>query len=197
MFSSRETLGSSASGSSSWEPDETLWPLGSAGATGGVRPAQTSAPVSQTVMKTFENRNMVNPCFQDDAAMARTEDLAETFHKNYEVHHCGNSLNHAANFRVVVAIRNRQVLRGAAAGRHPEDTRLAEDIEVDGRGSRPRAERPGLGALIDFDLIERRKDHRPALSWTPAGERRGGLPARRRGGATTPGPARRRPPPAG
>ena len=107
-------------------------------------------------MKTFENRNMVNPCFQDDAAMARTEDLAETFHKNYEVHHCGNSLNHAANFRVIMAIRNCEFFEALP----PAGTQkygLAEDIEVDGRGSRPRAERPGLGALIDFDLIERRK----------------------------------------
>ena len=88
--------------------------------------------------------------------MARTEDLAETFHTNYEVHHCGNSLNHAANFRVIMAIRNCEFFEALP----PAGTQkygLAEDIEVDGRGSRPRAERPGLGALIDFDLIERRK----------------------------------------
>ena len=40
--------------------------------------------------------------------MARMEDLAETFHKNYEVHHGGNSLNHAANFRVIMAIRSHE-----------------------------------------------------------------------------------------
>jgi hypothetical protein len=88
--------------------------------------------------------------------MARMEDLAESFHKNYEVHHGGNSLNHAVNFRVIMAIRNCEffeVLLPAGAQKYG----LAENIEVDGRGSRPRAERPELGALIDFELIERRQ----------------------------------------
>jgi L-alanine-DL-glutamate epimerase-like enolase superfamily enzyme len=34
---------------------------------------------------------------------------------------------------------------------------LAEDIEVDGQGRVHAIDEPGLGARIDFDLIERRK----------------------------------------
>ena len=70
--------------------------------------------------------------------------LAETFHKNYEVHHGGNSLNHAANFRVIMAIRNCEffeVLPPAGAQKYG----LAEDIEVDGRGSSARRAAPDSG----------------------------------------------------
>ena len=75
---------------------------------------------------------------------------------NYEVHHGGNSRNNVANFRVIMAIRNCEffeVLLPAAAQKYG----LAEDIEVDAGGLVHALNRPGLGAAIDFALIERQK----------------------------------------
>ena len=50
----------------------------------------------------------------------KTAHLAEGFHMNYEMHHGGNSLNNVANLHVIMAIRNCEYLRGAAARRRPE-----------------------------------------------------------------------------
>jgi L-alanine-DL-glutamate epimerase-like enolase superfamily enzyme len=75
---------------------------------------------------------------------------------NYEVHHGGNSLNNLANLHVIMAIRNCEffeVLLPAGAQKYG----LAEDIEVDGQGVVHAPTGPGLGARIDFDLIERHK----------------------------------------
>ena len=55
-----------------------------------------------------------------------------------------------------MAIRNCEffeVLLPAAAQKYG----LREDIEVDGRGLVHAPSRPGLGAAIDFELIERQK----------------------------------------
>jgi L-alanine-DL-glutamate epimerase-like enolase superfamily enzyme len=75
---------------------------------------------------------------------------------NYEVHHGGNSLNNVANLHVIMAIRNCEffeVLLPAGAQKYG----LAHDIEVDPVGLVHAFERPGLGAAIDFALIERKK----------------------------------------
>jgi L-alanine-DL-glutamate epimerase-like enolase superfamily enzyme len=57
---------------------------------------------------------------------------------------------------IIMAIRNcefLEVLLPAGAQKYG----LAEDIEVDGQGLVHAPAGPGLGAQIDFDLIERRR----------------------------------------
>ena len=75
---------------------------------------------------------------------------------NLEVHHGGNSLNNVANMHVIMAIKNCEffeVLLPSGAQKYG----LLEDIEVDGDGLVHAFEEPGLGAKIDFDLIEHNK----------------------------------------
>ncbi len=89
-------------------------------------------------------------------ALVKTAHLAEAFHMNFEVHHGGNSLNNVANLHVIMAIRNCEffeVLLPAGAQKYG----LVEDIEVDRSGLVHAMNRPGLGAEIDFGLIERKK----------------------------------------
>lgn len=88
--------------------------------------------------------------------LIKTAHLAEAFRMNYEVHHGGNSLNNVANLHVIMAIRNTEffeVLLPDAMQKYG----LAEDIVVDRDGYVHAPTAPGLGASIDFDLIERRK----------------------------------------
>ena len=88
--------------------------------------------------------------------LLKTAHLAEAFHMNFEIHHGGNSLNNVANIHVIMAIRNCEyfeVLLPAGAQKYG----LAPDIEVDAQGLVHAFNEPGLGAAIDFDLIERRK----------------------------------------
>jgi len=75
---------------------------------------------------------------------------------NYEVHHGGNSLNNVANLHVIMAIKNCEffeVLLPDGAQKYG----LAEEIEIDSEGNVHAFMDPGLGAKIDFDLIERMK----------------------------------------
>ena len=84
----------------------------------------------------------------------KTAHLAEAFRMNYEVHHGGNSLNNVANLHLIMAIQNCEyfeVLLPDAVQKHG----LAEEIVVDGEGLVHAFDGPGLGAEIDFDLIER------------------------------------------
>ena len=86
----------------------------------------------------------------------KTAHLAEAFRMNYEVHHGGNSLNNVANLHLIMAIPNCEyfeVLLPDAVQKHG----LVEEIVVDGDGLVHAFDRPGLGAEIDFDLIERNK----------------------------------------
>ncbi|MDA1297068.1 MAG: mandelate racemase [Chloroflexi bacterium] len=88
----------------------------------------------------------------------KTAHLAEAFHMNYEVHHGGNSLNNVANLHVIMAIKNTEyfeVILPDAAQKYG----LVEDITPDANGIVHIApfDRPGLGAEIDFGLIERKK----------------------------------------
>src|SRR5882757_8773108 len=88
--------------------------------------------------------------------LLKTAHLAEAFRMNYEVHHGGNSLNNVANLHVISAIRNTEffeVLLPDAAQKYG----LAEDITVDRTGLVHAPTEPGLGARIDFELIERKK----------------------------------------
>jgi L-alanine-DL-glutamate epimerase-like enolase superfamily enzyme len=89
-------------------------------------------------------------------ALVKAAHLAEAFHMNYEVHHGGNSLNNVANLHVIMAIRNCEffeVLLPAGAQKYG----LVRDIEVDRQGLVHAFDEPGLGADIDFALIERKK----------------------------------------
>src|SRR5438093_835403 len=89
-------------------------------------------------------------------ALVKAAHLAEAFHMNYEVHHGGNSLNNVANLHVIMAIRNCEffeVLLPAGAQKYG----LAQDIEVDPRGLVHAFDGAGVGAAIDFPLIERKK----------------------------------------
>src|SRR5207244_8041657 len=89
-------------------------------------------------------------------ALVKAAHLAEAFHMNFEIHHGGNSLNNVANLHVTMAIENCQffeVLLPAGAQKYG----LAEDIEIDKQGLVHAFEGPGLGAVIDFGLIERKK----------------------------------------
>ena len=89
-------------------------------------------------------------------ALVKTAHLAEAFGMNFEVHHGGNSLNNWANLNVILAIRNCQffeVLLPAKAQKYG----LIDDIEPDHEGFVHAPVEPGLGAKIDFDLIERNK----------------------------------------
>ncbi|MFH1605254.1 MAG: enolase C-terminal domain-like protein [Pseudomonadota bacterium] len=87
--------------------------------------------------------------------MVKTAHLAEAFHLNYEIHHGGNSLNNVANLHVMMAIQNSQffeVFLPDAAQKYG----LVQDIEVDRNGYAHAPTGPGLGAAIDFELIERK-----------------------------------------
>ncbi len=89
-------------------------------------------------------------------SLVKTAHLAEAFHMNFEVHHGGNSLNNVANLHVIMAIKNCEyfeVLLPAGAQKYG----LVDDIEVDGKGLVHAMNGPGLGAKIDFELIERQK----------------------------------------
>src|SRR5207245_10384928 len=86
--------------------------------------------------------------------LIKTAHLAEAFRMNFEVHHGGNSLNNVANLHVIMAIRNTEffeVLLPDAMQKYG----LAEDITVDRDGLVHAPTEPGLGAHIDFDLVER------------------------------------------
>ena len=82
--------------------------------------------------------------------------LAEAFHMNYEIHHGGNSLNNVANLHATMAIKNTEffeVILPAGAQKYG----LVEDIEPDENGMVHAIKAPGLGAQIDFGLVEYNK----------------------------------------
>ena len=88
--------------------------------------------------------------------LIKTAHLAEAFHLNYELHHGGNSLNNFANLHVIMAIQNTEffeVLLPAESQQYG----LVQDIEIDSEGMVRAPAGPGLGAMIDFGLIERKK----------------------------------------
>lgn len=88
--------------------------------------------------------------------LVKTAHLAEAFRMNYEVHHGGNSLNNVANLHVIASIRNTtffEVLLPDGAQKYG----LEQDIVVGRDGLVHVPNGPGLGAAIDFKLIERKK----------------------------------------
>lgn len=88
--------------------------------------------------------------------LVKAAHLAEAFRMNYEVHHGGNSLNNVANLHVIASIRNTEffeVLLPDGAQKYG----LEQDIVVGRDGLVHVPNGPGLGAAIDFKLIERKK----------------------------------------
>jgi len=88
--------------------------------------------------------------------LVKTAHLAEAFRMNYEVHHGGNSLNNLANLHVIASLRNTtyfEVLLPDAAQKYGMEL----DIMVGRDGMVQVPNGPGLGASIDFRLIERKK----------------------------------------
>ena len=88
--------------------------------------------------------------------LVKAAHLAEAFRMNYEVHHGGNSLNNVANLHVIASIRNTEffeVLLPDGAQKYG----LEQDIVVGRDGLVHVPNGPGLGAAIDFGLIERKK----------------------------------------
>jgi L-alanine-DL-glutamate epimerase-like enolase superfamily enzyme len=82
--------------------------------------------------------------------------LAEAFHLNFELHHGGNSLNNFANLHVIMALQNTEffeVLLPAQSQKYG----LVQDIEIDSDGFVHAPTGPGIGARIDFELVERKK----------------------------------------
>ncbi|MEQ8397535.1 enolase C-terminal domain-like protein [Thalassobaculum sp.] len=86
-------------------------------------------------------------------ALLKTAHLAEAFAMNYEIHHGGNSLNNWANLHVALSIPNTQffeVLLPAQAQKYA----IIDDLEPDAQGFIHAPSTPGLGAVIDFELIQ-------------------------------------------
>jgi L-alanine-DL-glutamate epimerase-like enolase superfamily enzyme len=90
------------------------------------------------------------------SALVKIAHLAEAFHMNLEVHHGGNSLNNVANLQVILAIPNTEYFEILL----PDSTQkygLVEDLTAGRDGTVRPPDGPGLGARIDFELIERKK----------------------------------------
>lgn len=84
----------------------------------------------------------------------KTARLAEAFHTTLELHHGGNSLCNYANLHVAAAIPNTggfEFLLPRLTQQHAVD----HDLWIDDEGYVSVPEAPGLGAEIDFSLIQR------------------------------------------
>ena len=85
--------------------------------------------------------------------------LAEAFGMNCEVHDSYNALNNVAGLHVMMAIDNCDWFEVLAFNRAGDyrlghmDYGLAEPFTVDSPRRRARPGRPGLGAGIDWDLV--------------------------------------------
>jgi len=88
--------------------------------------------------------------------LVKTAHLAEAFGMNFEVHVGGNPLNNLANLHVELAISNCEFheilmpVEGSGFG-------LIDEPKPDREGYLRAPSEPGLGAKIDFELIERNK----------------------------------------
>jgi L-alanine-DL-glutamate epimerase-like enolase superfamily enzyme len=79
--------------------------------------------------------------------------LAEAFRMNYEVHYGGNSLNDIANLHAIMAIRNCEFYEVFMPDGDLKFG-VVNDIEVDKEGFVHAYDGPGLGANLDYDLID-------------------------------------------
>ena len=90
-------------------------------------------------------------------AMLKTAHLAEAFGLNYEIHHSGNSLNNLGNLHLCMSLKNTtmfEVLLPHGAHKYG----MAREIEIDADGLLHAPTGPGLGAEIDFALVERQTE---------------------------------------
>jgi L-alanine-DL-glutamate epimerase-like enolase superfamily enzyme len=88
--------------------------------------------------------------------MVKTAHLAEAFDMNYEIHHGSNSANNIANLHVMMAIKNCEYYEYLLPEAIVNYGLVNEPIpDKDGLLHAPM--KPGLGADIDFDLIEHKK----------------------------------------
>lgn len=90
------------------------------------------------------------------STLMKTAHLAEAFGMRYEVHAGGNSLYNLANLHIEMAIPNTQfheILLPAECATYA----VHNEIVVDANGMIAAPTGPGLGAEIDFEMIERRK----------------------------------------
>ncbi len=85
--------------------------------------------------------------------LLKTAHLAEAFGMNLEVHHGGNSLNNVANLHVLMAIRNTEFFEVLLPD-NAQKYGLVQDIVVDANGMVQAPTGAGLGAEIDFDLVQ-------------------------------------------
>lgn len=86
--------------------------------------------------------------------MVKTAHLAEAFGMNYEIHYSGNALCDLAGVHVGMAIANCRFLETL----YPDPIHMfgaLQGIDVDDSGMVQAPTAPGLGAVIDTDLIER------------------------------------------
>ena len=74
---------------------------------------------------------------------------------NYEIHHGGNSLNNVANLHVVAPSATPPSSR-CCCPTAPRNTGCEQDIEVGRDGLVHAPTGPGLGAEIDFGLVDRK-----------------------------------------
>jgi L-alanine-DL-glutamate epimerase-like enolase superfamily enzyme len=82
--------------------------------------------------------------------------LAEAFGLRFSIHHGANSLANVANLHVGMAIPNCDYFEVLLPDRQ-QKYGLVRDIEVDSEGMVHAPAGPGLGAEIDFDLIDRNR----------------------------------------
>lgn len=87
--------------------------------------------------------------------MVKTAHLAEAFRMRYEVHAGGNSINNLANLHIEMAIPNTQFHEILLPAEAADYGLLNEIVVKDGYIDAPMG--PGLGAQIDFEMIEKKK----------------------------------------
>lgn len=87
--------------------------------------------------------------------MIKAAHLAEAFQMRYEVHTGGNSINNLANLHIEMAVPNTQFHEILLPAEAADYGLLNEIVVKNGMIDAPTG--PGLGAEIDFELIERKK----------------------------------------
>jgi len=96
-------------------------------------------------------------------SLVKTAHLAEGFHMNFEVHHAATRSTMWANLHVIMAIRNCEFLRGAAAGGGAE-VRPGGGHRDRPERARARDEPSGAGRAIDFRADRAKEDRRPDVA---------------------------------
>lgn len=86
-------------------------------------------------------------------ALIKGARLAEAFGMNFELHHGGNSINNIANVHVIMAISNTEFYENFMP-RGEQKFGVLNDVAIDDEGYVHAYEGPGLGAEIDFDMID-------------------------------------------